>query len=129
MAKVDLGVVKDIPVTLFSGDATGNVTLSETSANFSKIEILYEGYNGRSPCTLTVYNPNGKNISLSIVEDVNNSAGGVRLRRTSYNISGTSISLASGSTFFPGFTEIKCTTITENVSGNVIHITKVYGYR
>lgn len=129
MAKVDLGVVKDIPVTLFSGDTTGNVTLSETSANFSKIEILYEGYNGRSPCTLTVYNPNGKTISLSIVEDVGNSAGGVRLRRTMYTISGTAINVDTGGASFPGYTEIKGTTITENVSGNVLHITKVYGYR
>lgn len=132
MAKVDLGVVKDIPVVLFSGDTTSSVTLSETAANFSRIDICYVGYSSRGYMTLPVYDPNNKSITLSIVEDGSDASGSTRLRRSQYKINGTSIALLGSSgtpKYYPGFTEIKGSTITQNVSGNVIHIIKVIGYR
>lgn len=126
MAIVDLGKVTDEAFTLFSGDTVGNVSLSQSSRAFNKLEIRYCGYNGTSPKTLIVYSPYGKRITLDIVEDSANTSGGTRLRRTTYNIEEYAITLASN--FHPGFTLLNGTDVSQNITSNSIHITEVTGY-
>lgn len=113
-----------VETVLFSGDTTGTVTLSSSAANFSELVIYYEGYNAESPQTITVLNPNGRTVSLAIVEDSKSS--GTRIRRASYEISGTSISLKTGS-YNPGYTNLNNTAVSQSLGTNVIHIKKVVG--
>ena len=110
---------------LFSGDTTGTVTLSESAANFSELVIYYEGASSRDPQTMTILNPNGRRIGLSIVED--SASNGTRIRRASYEISGTSISLTTATGFSPGYTLLNGTAVSQSLGTNVIHITKVVG--
>lgn len=110
---------------LFSGDTTGTVTLSESAANFSELVIYYEGASNRSPQTMTIASPNGRRICLSIVED--SVSNGTRVRRASYDISGTSISLTTATGYSPGYTLLNGTAVSQSLGTNVIHITKVVG--
>lgn len=114
-----------VETTLFSGDTTGDITLSESAANFSELVVYYEGYQTNSPQTMTIYAPNEKRINLAVVED---SAGdGTRIRRTAYYISGTSMAVMASGTFAAGFTLLNGTAVSQNLTGNVIHVTKVVG--
>lgn len=116
-----------VETTLFSGDTTGDITLSESAANFAELVVYYEGYQTNSPQTMTIYAPNGKRINLVVVED--SAGGGTRIRRTAYNISGTSMAVVAGGTFAAGFTLLNGTAVSQTLTGNVIHVTKVVGRR
>lgn len=108
---------------LFSGNTTGDVTLSESAANFSELIIYYEGYNNTNPQTMTIASPNGRTISLYLIE----SAGGdgTRIRDGKYTISGTSITndAANSAQIVIGTDG----TVTTTKGTNVIRITKVVG--
>lgn len=116
-----------VETTLFSGDTTGDITLSESAANFSELVVYYEGYQTNCPQTMTIYAPNEKRINLAVVED--SAGGGTRIRRTAYNISGTSMAVVAGGTFAAGFTLLNGTAVSQTLTGNVIHVTKVVGRR
>lgn len=116
-------VQSKMETVLFSGDSQGDVTLSESAANFSELVIYYEGYNGRDPQSLVLAEPNGKTIDLNIVET--NLDASVRIRVARYTISGTSMTLATGDNV-NGYMLLKTTGNTWT-DGNVIHITKVVG--
>ncbi len=116
-----------VETTLFSGDTTGDITLSESAANFSELVVYYEGYQTNSPQTMTIYAPNAKRINLVVVED--SAGGGTRIRRTAYNISGTSMEVVASGTFAAGFTLLNGTAVSQTLTGNVIHVTKVVGRR
>ena len=114
-----------VETTLFSGDTTGDITLSESAANFSELVVYYEGYQTNCPQTMTIYAPNGKRINLAVVED--SAGGGTRVRRTAYDISGTSMAVVAGGSIAAGFTLLNGTAVSQNLTGNVIHVTKVVG--
>ena len=114
-----------VETTLFSGDTTGDITLSESAANFSELVVYYEGYQTNSPQTMTIYAPNEKRINLAVVED--SAGGGTRVRRTAYYISGTSMAVVAGGSIAAGFTLLNGTEVSQNLTGNVIHVTKVVG--
>ena len=111
--------------TLFSGDTTGDITLLESAANFSELVVYYEGYQTNCPQTMTIYAPNEKRINLAVVED--SAGGGTRVRRTAYYISGTSMEVVAGGSIAAGFTLLNGTAVSQNLTGNVIHVTKVVG--
>lgn len=114
-----------VETTLFSGDTTGDITLSESAANFSELIIYYEGYNNANPQTMTIASPNGKRINLAVVED--SAGGGTRVRRTAYEINGTSMAVVAGGSIAAGFTLLNGTAVSQNLTENVIHVTKVVG--
>ena len=114
-----------VETTLFSGDTTGDITLSESAANFSELVVYYEGYQTNCPQTMTIYAPNEKRINLAVVED--SAGGGTRVRRTAYYISGTSMAVVAGGSIAAGFTLLNGTEVSQNLTGNVIHVTKVVG--
>ena len=114
-----------VETTLFSGDTTGDITLLESAANFSELVVYYEGYQTNCPQTMTIYAPNEKRINLAVVED--SAGGGTRVRRTAYYISGTSMEVVAGGSIAAGFTLLNGTAVSQNLTGNVIHVTKVVG--
>lgn len=61
----DLKKLKElVPVELWSGtNSSGSIELSDSSANYSFIEVYYQNRQGHESYT-KVYNPNGKTISL-----------------------------------------------------------------
>lgn len=116
----------DAPVNLYNdaSGTTGNVVLSETSANFSYIEIYYktddEYYSQK------VYSPNGKAVTL-LAQTLNTSTPRIFGKTKNVTISGTSISVNNYCQY----------TINNNATGylqtssdrNTIYIVRVDGYR
>lgn len=116
----------DAPVNLYNNTSgtTGNVTLSETSANFSYIEIYYktddEYYSQK------VYSPNGKAVTL-LAQTLNTSTPRIFGKTKNVTISGTSINVNNYCQY----------TINNNATGylqtssdrNTIYIVRVDGYR
>ena len=110
-------------VTLFTGDSTGNVTLSSSAANYDLLEIFYEGYNGANPRTMKILNPNGRTITLNTIETAG--SDGMRIRVARYTISGTSITSESS---WSGYYLFALNgSFTNTLGTNVIHITRVDG--
>lgn len=109
-----------IPVVLYnnSSGSNGTITLSETSANFSYIEIFYRN-NDNQYNSIKVYQPNGKNVSL-ISMFVNNELNYV-LKSARATISNNTISIV-------GFGETYFQSGIINWSNNT-YITRVVGYK
>ena len=117
---------ENIPVTLYNNTSgtTGQVDLSETSANFTYIEIFYKT-NDADYGSIKVYSPNGKKVAIFV-----NHPTGTTQNTTNYmksrivNISGTTITTAY-------YSEIS---INHNTSPTIsqtnnIFIVRVIGYR
>lgn len=79
--------VYDEPVVLFSGSSNGTITLSQSAANFSYLEIFFTDNNGKYGGYTKLYNANGKVVMLNIME----AASTIYSRQTAYTISGTSL--------------------------------------
>ena len=106
-----------------SGEA-GTVTLSDTVENYAYIEIFYCDNNGNGYSSTKVYYPQNKDVDLSIVEGTANS--NTLIRRTSYTISGTSI---TPDTSRDGYVQISGTTVsTLGIGTNYLRITRVVGH-
>ena len=52
--------------------SNGTITLTETAANFTIIDIFFKGNNGYYDFT-RVYNPNGKTVNLATMESTTGS--------------------------------------------------------
>lgn len=76
-----------VPVALFNGTTADTVTLSDSAANYSYIEIFFEGANNFS--SVKVFEPNNKNVYLISGWLNNNTNGNIKIANV--NISGTSI--------------------------------------
>lgn len=105
--------------TLFdnSSGTIGNVTLSQSSANFAYLEIFY-GENGGKHRSVKAFNPNGKNINLLWTTQ---DGGCIVFRASDYYISGTSISRKNETKY--NTWDKSATSVTET------RIFKVVGYR
>lgn len=114
------------PVSLYdnSSGTTGTVTLSETSANFTYIEIFFrDTSNTYGSKSVKVYSPNGKNALLDLVsEDGTNQ--NLRLNTAIAKISGTSITKANTQVMY-----ILKSGTQDHYNVNEILIYKVVGYR
>ena len=100
-----------------------NITLSETSANYSYLEIFY----GRSSTENTlssvkVENPNGKQFGMSIMYASSNTL--MQLYGARMRINGTSLTW-SGSTF----TTISNTSISSTSATDALKVYKIIGYK
>ena len=91
---------------------TGTITLSETSANFSYLEIY--GYSAYEYAFTKVYSPNGKAVILSTVVY----ADQAYFFATRLAISGTSITQAYNKNWYGSVT-----------TDNSVYVTRVIGYR
>lgn len=91
-----------MPVVLFNNDSasvTSDITLSQSAAIFNRIEILYKintkSYN-LTPTNVnyhsaTVYNPNGKRVSLFAITRNSDEVDGLYLHSKEVVINGTKI--------------------------------------
>lgn len=97
---------------------TADITLSETAANFSMLEIYYRDNDSHYSST-KVYSPHGKTVNLSMIESTAN--GVMNFKRREVSISGTSISNQS-------YGEVDSADwATQSV--NHIYIYTVFGYK
>ena len=93
------GTIQAKPISLFDNPSgtTGTVTLSETAANFSYLEIFYRDKQGNYPGynSVKVYSPNGKRVDTTIIqkESADTNISNVRINTRSLTISGTSITV------------------------------------
>lgn len=84
------------PVTLYSSSSgtIGTITLSESAANFTYLEIFYADNNSREPNSVKLYSPNGKYVSLSCIEpSTSGDSPRVYIRTSGWTISGTSMTV------------------------------------
>lgn len=102
-----------------SSGSNGTITLSETSANFSYIEIFYKT-NDEVYSSVKVLSPNGKIVSLMSQW----SGTVVYLKTKMMSISGTTITNHSTT----AYSEVKLSQTATVENTNNIYITKVVGY-
>lgn len=112
-----------LPVVLYENEEgkTGTITLSESTENFSYLEIFYVDNSNNNNTSTKVTNPNGKTVALLIIQ----SSNGIYLRGKEVSISGDSITVNNSS---------YCAISTNNElkdysSTDYIKIVKVIGYR
>lgn len=108
-----------------SSGSNGTITLSESAANFTFLEILYldKQYNYYS--SVKIYTPNGKKVILHTA-NVFSKDGTAVIDTRKIKISGTSISNDDGTTNDYGALNTWNNSIT---ASNRIYIVKVNGYR
>lgn len=109
---------------LYSGNATGNLTLSHTAADFEMIRVHYVcGNAGYS--SLDVFNPNGKHFTC--VGTSMASADTMQMEFAEYEVSGTSINKLNGGYFNASGTSY--TLVNSSASAQAqIRITRVEGF-
>ena len=122
----DWKTIAEEGIVLFNNTSgtTSNITLSETSANFNAIEIVYCDNNNRGTNTLKVDSPNGKEVHLSIVDPSGSDNFRIYIRSSAWTISGTS--LAHKNSKYAQFENGQLPVINKN---QYIKILKVVGYR
>jgi hypothetical protein len=117
--------------TVLYDDATGSgtsVTLSETSANFTYIEIFYRD-NDSVFGSQKVYSPDGKKVALIII-NLSDTASRTYFKSGQATISGTGISFSNSGFGYNGESTMTATsTVAAPVNNPRIYITRVVGYR
>lgn len=114
--------VYDEPVTLFSGNSNGTITLSQSADNFSYLEIFFTDNNGEKGGYTKLHSPYSAVIDLWIVEA--GDSPNTYIRRTYYTISGTSMTPDTSSA---GYVRFSGTAVSHNTGTNYIKITRVLG--
>lgn len=111
------------PKVLFSGSTTGDVTLSESAANFSKL-IVYGKYEFWETST-EIYSPNGKGGALQFFIPDAGPATMVYIKASAFKISGTKITSGAWAAMWANAS----TNHFDAVSAPEISITRVEGIR
>ena len=119
------GPIQAKPTSLYdnSSGSNGTITLSETSANFIYLEIYFKDNNGVEHTSTKVYSPNGKETQLFTVEATSSNTF---IRRTYYNISGTTLTPSANSA---GYVKLTDGGNSHTLGTNLIYVTKVVGYK
>lgn len=127
------------PTTLYSGSGTiGTITLSESAANFTYLEIFYADNSSKQPNSVRIYSPNGKYVSLSCIEpSTTNNEARVYIRTSGWTISGSSMTVgrsdlsgANRGAFAQLYANAGGSNIDVNIStNNYIKIFRVLGYK
>lgn len=118
-------VLKNDKVLLFENEegTTADITLTDSVSNYKKIEIEYRYRDIWN--TSSVYEPNGKTLTLSLDIKVDVTYKSVRHIFKNVIVSNNTIKKVDS-----GFSEITLdTTVGANLEGNTIAITKVVGYK
>lgn len=114
---------KEEGITIYRGETTGNITLSEDSSTFKYMEIFYvDTYSNKQ---------NSKKIDLNIsknfiLDGMSYNSHISQNYSTSYVISGTSITVSSQVAFSRDYSN---GAISGDISNNLVKILKVVGYR
>lgn len=114
-----------------SSGNNGTVTLSQTAANFTYLEIFFTDNNKNKYNSVKVFSPNGKNVDLHLIggwTDGTNALTDIRSKRMT--ISGTSLAISSsGGNLTYSYLNISAKNILQHEYLNYIYITKVIGYK
>lgn len=102
--------------------STGTITLSESAANYGYMEIYYTDNNNKTGGYTKIINPDGKTAHLHMIEPGN--TVNTYIRRTSYTISGTTI---TPDTTNAGYWRFSGDTHTHTCGTNYIKIIRVVG--
>lgn len=110
-ARAALGIA---PVVLYTGDTEGNITLSQSAANFTRMTIFFSDHDGQVG-SVEVQEPNGKLVLMQM------SWQGRWNKIRSVKINGTSVNTVQAT---------ECDTATGTVtSKTLINIRKVLGWK
>ena len=113
-------------VELYSGTTAGDITLSESAANYSVIEIFYKSSDSVYLNTGKIYSPNGKNVGLYAPYSIGTTCYSKQAR---VNINGTAITM-SGEIETQLWASNEKVVINTPSSGNhYFTIEKVIGYK
>lgn len=112
---------KDEPVTLFSGNASGAITLSAAASNYEYLEIFFTDNNEEKGGYTKMHYPYSRVINLSIIEAAGTTT---YIRRTSYTISGTTM---TPDTANAGFVKLTGADVSHTTGTNYIRITRIVG--
>lgn len=77
---------------LYSGTTAGNITLSESAANYSAIEIFYKSSDSVYLNTGKIYSPNGKNVGLYAPYSIGTTCYS---KQAQVSISGTALTISN----------------------------------
>lgn len=105
--------------------AAGAITLSQPASEFKYLEIYFEDNNLNGAGYTKVYNPDGKEVDLSIVEATPTDM--TYIRRTSYSISDTTITPISMG--YLNFGATTGTSVSVSTGTNYLRITRVVGIK
>ena len=116
------------PVSLFTSSAgeDGEVTLSDSSANYTYLEIYYKQQDGTYSYT-KVYDPNGKTVDL-IVFHLTNNGYAIGISSRNVTISGNKITTQTNNRYLT-INIVSNNTLSGGGNNNKIYITKVVGYK
>lgn len=111
---------------LYNGSSVADVvTLAADASNFRYIEIYYVDNNGLGNGFARIYNPNGKEVHLSLIEST--AAPSAYIRHTNYTISGTTITPEIATAGYLFYDTKGAWNSSSNV--NYLRIRRVVGYR
>lgn len=114
-----------------SSGTTGTITLSETAANFSYLEIFYGIRNSSGVwshySSVKIFSPNGKKFMCEMVRSVS-SIGIIQILAKGYSVSGTSITMNEAE-MWSGFDSNGFLSAQFINGSTIIRILKVVGYR
>ena len=116
-----------LPVTLYdqTGGTDGTVLLSDSTANYSYIEIFFIDNVSKGSGSIKIARPNGKYADLSLIE-ASQTSKRTYIRRTRYEISNNTL---TPDTTNAGYVQIDDTTIYQTLTGsNYIKVYKVIGW-
>lgn len=116
------GEIQAKPVKLYENTSgtNGTVTLSESAANFTYLEIFYFDMNNGVLDSTTVWSPNGKAVSLEVTTKGNDT--NLRINAKKISIQGTSVSSSDYQIIYVPHDN-------GSWNNNEIAIQKVVGYR
>ena len=118
--------ITDLKGTVLYEDSigtTGDITLSESAANFKKLEVQYS-YNNLYCSTGIIENPNGKKMSLSVGFSVTQ----YKVARYQYKVIAINeTSITTDTAGYISCSEANATDVSS--TENKIYITKVIGYK
>ena len=116
-----------LPTILYENNSgsTGTITLSDDLSNYTYIEIYVKDNNGVGSNATKIFMPDGKNVGISLTE-ASDTLNNTYIRRTRYNLSGTSITpniTTAGYVLFNG------SAVTSNSGTNYLQIIRVIGFK
>ena len=123
------GTIQCKPTNLYNNTSgsTGTITMSQSVANFSYIEIYYKNDDNRFGGPLKVYSPNGRTIS--IISTSMDSDGGAAGTKINFKVKDMTISGTTITKVFIGLYQPNGQVLSGGDSVNTIAIYRIDGYK
>lgn len=120
--------INGVPVytetVLYTGSSGNTITLNDRADNYTYLEIYFTDNNGNGGGYIKVFEPQGKQVHLQLIET--NSYGSFYIRHTNYLIDGANITPMSGKY---GYSYYNGTAWSNGGNDNYLRITRVVGLK